>query len=212
MSIFGTLIEAQQVENAVLSTVAVWLPDYLAETERQLGLRNRQVPRPPAPESLFGGIDFLSVEQDLCPSIIAVVQPTGEPELTGTGDYNQWFEIQIGTVVIGEDEHQARLYARAYAGMLTLLATQKGSFGGLCQRTRLTDSPRVSWLDPDLRTVCLTVATVHSMVDGSVNEKAGPETTDPHSSVLWPGNPDSPWPNWPNVTSVNVSVTADHLS
>lgn len=210
-SIFGPLIAPWNVEQAVLSTVHTWIGTYLAELERQNNLKVGDLPRP---ASFNGGLDFLSFQQDETPAVITTCEPFGEPELIGSGEYNQWYAIELGCVLITGSEHDAREAAGLYAAALAGIGVQPHSctWGGIAGRTRLVGAPVVKFVDPDIRTVVLGSVSFHSFIQAVVSEAAGPDAPTPPGSSQYPGSPDVPWTPWPTVSTVSVAVSGEPIT
>lgn len=208
-SIFGAIVSPWTVEQAVLATVRTWIENYLAEIERQAELTVGELPRP---ESFTGGMDFLSYQQDQTPAIIAICQPFGGPELTGSGDYNQTFEIHLGCVVIAPSEDASREAAMHYAAALAALGVQQPSWGGISDRTRMTAAPTVEFVDPEVRQAIVGHVTFQSFVQQVVSESAGPDVPIPTQSPHYGGTPDAPWTGWPTVSTTSVTVSGQALT
>lgn len=210
-SIFGPLRGHPQVEDSVLSTLRLWLPTYLWEAERANGLRKGTLPHPPTPKSYRGGLDFFDWEQDECPTVIAVVNPMGEPERTASIGYSQWFEIQVGAVVIDDNPDIARAIAGYYGSAVTGAILQNGDLGGMASRTVMTAAPKLEFQDPDERIDLQVAATFESLVAPIVTDQGGPAVPTPPDSPQYGGTPDAPYSNWPEVQTATATVTAEPI-
>jgi hypothetical protein len=213
-TIFGPMVAPSDVERAVVSTIATWLDTYLNELERLQGLALRFLPRPPDTasidgDSIYGGVDHNSWQEDFCPAVIVVVQPAGSTELEASSGYGQTYEVEIGSVIHGDDEDNARTIAGYYATAIAALLVQQSSLGGLATRTRLTTSPHVEFLDPDRMRIAHGLCTVEVFVQPILDEKTGPLTPDPAPAPNVP-SPADPG-DWPTVEHVDVEVTAEPL-
>lgn len=197
------LIAPWNVEQAVLATLATWLDFYLYRVEEQNGLRAGTLPRPPAPESLAGGVDFESWTEDLLPMVIVVCNPIGEPELNPSVGYSQVFAVDIGTVAGGDDENAARQRAGLYAAAVVGVLLERGSLGGFSARTRMVGSPRVSLPDPEIRLLALGECSFHLQVDGVASDQTGPTSPTPPTD---PSIPPQPWPPVTSTAGIAVSV------
>jgi len=205
--IFGSLVGPWQVEQAVIAHLQKWLDTYMNETERQLGIRPRATKRPDK-DWIYGGTDFESYQQDATPAVIVVCQPADSPpNLLGSEGYVQWFEAQVGCVIVNrqnEDEtrKEASLYATAVMGALI----QQGAVGGISSRTELVRAPRVDYPDPDERLLAVGVTVVNLSVDPIVDERLGASAPDPHT------NPPPDPGTRPEVTTTSVTVVGESLS
>lgn len=208
--VVGVLAGAETVKQAtitLLSTPPTGAPAplivyYLAEVERQAGLRPGTLPTPPAPESFYSGADFESWAQDLLPSIIVVADPIEDPERFGDGTIGQWFEMQIAAVVQGDDENVAQMIAAHYGTAIMGAVMQSGDLGGVANGTELTAAPKVELLEQNMsRRFARSVLTVRTYLDQIVATLIGPA-----GPVNWPTDPYTPPDGWPTVETVNIDV------
>lgn len=210
-SIFGTFVSQWDVEQAVVTTLKTWIRTYLAETERQAGLKLNTLQRPPTPESIYGDVDFTAWQQDQMPAVIVVCNPTGSAENRPSVGYGQTYEVQVGAGVISQDVDEARMHASYYGTAISGAILQNGALGGIASRTTMDTAPTLSLPDPDLRITALCITVFHVYVQPIVNDGAGPDVPDPPDSPQYPGSPDEPWGDWPRVETTNVSLEARPL-
>jgi hypothetical protein len=211
-AIFGPSIGDPQVEAAVLDTLRTWLPTYLWRTERANGLLRGTIPHPPTPESYRGGLDFLDWQQDECPTVIVVVNPVHEPERAGSIGYSQWFETQIGAVIVHDDPDITRLLTGYYGVAIQQAILQNGALGGIASRTIMTASPKLEYQDPDQRIDLQAAATFEVMVSPTVTDQGGPDVPEPGDSPQYGGSPDAPYTDWPTVETTDATVTAEPIT
>lgn len=175
---------------------------YLAEVERQAGLRPGTLPTPPAPDSYYGGVDFESWNEDLLPSIIVVVDPIDEPAPFGDGTIGHWFEMQIGVVVQADSEDAAQMIASHYGTAIMGAVLQSGDLGGVANGTELTLAAKVELLeDEENRLFAKSVLTVRTYLDQIVARFIGPA-----GPVSWPTDPYTPPPDWPTAETVTIDI------
>jgi hypothetical protein len=209
--VFGSIISRGDVERAVLRLLRTppegstypLLVYYLAERERQAGLPARTLPVPPAPESFRGTLDFTAYVQDLCPMVLAVVQPVGAPERLEGATYGQWYDVQLGAVIVGTDEDSTRALADEYAASIMAAVLQQGSLGGFAIKTDLSAAPKTEFFDPKQRRLVRSIVGFRTQVAPIVGEWGGP-------SRLVPLGPD-PYAEpgvLPTVESVDVTLDA----
>jgi hypothetical protein len=210
-SIFGPLVGGSTIEAAVLDTLRTWLPTYLWEVERQHNIAKGTLPHPPTPESYHGGVDFSSWQEDTCPEVIVVCNPTGEPERSGSVGYSQAFEIQIAAVVIDAEEDTSRLVAGYYGEALQGALVQQPALGGLAEHTVMTSAPHLELQDPDERRLHQVSAAFQTFIAPIVIDQGGPDVPTPSDSPLYGGTPDAPYGDWPTVTTTQAVVTADPI-
>lgn len=207
-NIFGSLRGTPDVEFAVRNTIETWLPYMLRVLERRHDLPAGTLREPPHPHSYRGGLDFETWKEVDCPTIIAVVNPTGKTERNSAG-YGQWFEVEIGTIHIEGSEDEARIMAGHFGTAVMAAIAQHGSLGGIATRTELVSASVVEFPEPDKRRLTRSRTTFNVFVDGLVDDHAGPNTPTPPDSPQYPGDPDSPWPDLPVVTSTPVTLVAE---
>lgn len=200
-SLIGPLVAPWNVEQAVVETLSGWLALYVYDIERQNNLVAHTIPLPPAPESVTGGLDFESWQEDLLPMLIVVCNPLGEPERNASIGYSQLYGIDVGVVVVGDDERQARQYAGLLAAAATGALLQRGGMGGLVTRTRMVGAPRASFPDPEQRRVVLCDFRLTADVNAIVNDDAGPVDPAP------PADPQPAPPPDPSVTAPQAGIT-----
>jgi hypothetical protein len=212
---FGPLISSWDVETAAISTLRTWFPTYLAELERQHGLRPKTIPRPPSPESYHGGEDAESFFQEILPEVVVVANPTGEAERFSES-ITQCFELQVMCLWIGTGselaeraEDEARAVA-SYLGSATMLLAQQPSLGGLAENTILIETPVVSLPNPDARQIAQVVTVFHTFVN-VIDPTAGPLQPLPEESPQYGGEPEAPFEEVPEVKETKVTIIAEKI-
>jgi hypothetical protein len=216
-SFFGPLVSQWNVEQATIATLQVWIPEYLAEIERQNNFQRLTLPRPPAPESIHGGIDFDQWYQDTTPEVIVVVEPEGEPERPASAGYTQLYQIQVGVLRVGSGstlaerpEDEARAVACFYGTACELLV-QQPSLNGLTSDLVMVGLPRLSFPDPNKRAIVQVVTTFHAWVPEVIIDTAGPVQPRPAESPEYPGEPEQPYSDSPTVTDETVTLNATQI-
>jgi hypothetical protein len=207
-NIFGSLRGTPDVEFAVLNTLETWLPVMLRVLERRHSLPAGTLREPPGRSSYIGGTDLTSWREDICPMVIAVVNPTGQTEHNSAG-YGQWYEVEVGTIHIEASEDEARVMAGHVGTAVMASLAQHGSLGGLATRTNLISAATVELPDPDERVVSRSRSMFHVFIDGLVDDTAGPNTPTPPDSPQYGGDPDAPWTDRPVVLSTPVTLVAE---
>ncbi len=213
-SLFGPIFSTWNVEQAVLSTLRIWLNEYASELERKWALPSKAIPRPPAPESYHGGIDFTTWRQDITPEIITIVKPLGSPELHASAGYTQGYSLQVGCLWVGSGaeiaenaEDEARAVA-SYLGAASMLLVQQPTLGGIAERLVMTKSPEVTLPDPDTRRIALAVTDFEVWVPTIIEENAGPVQPLPSESPEFVEK-EAPYKPEPEITKVEEKIIAE---
>lgn len=197
VSAIGPVVSRGNVTQAVLTTLAAWLETYLADLERQNGLNLNDVPRPPTPESVHGALDFLAWRRDLTPEVIVIAEPYGEAELFGEGQYSQWYEVQIGTVIVTDDESTSTQIADIYGAAIEGCIAGNGDLSGLAERTRMIVASKTEFEDAAVRGVQRSVVVFRTLIENVVSETTRPAVPVPDGQL-----PPEPF----DATSANLTV------
>jgi hypothetical protein len=194
MSNIGTLITDDQVEDAVIATLRLWLPTYMSEVERQLGLDPAYYQRPPGDASYVVHSDFDKWPEEMLPLVI-VVSPgiDDDPPKDGNRRYRASFQIGTICVVSSITQEETRRYAQRMGAALRAALIQKQSLGqafegrvrgvtwhGSRNNELQSDSERTIWANRQLFTV-----EVGDILGGA----AGPSTPEPDPNTPPPGGP-----------------------
>lgn len=213
-SFFGELLSPWDVEQAAVSTLALWLPEYLAEVERQRGLPNKTIRRPPTPESVHGGVDLDSWSQIELPEVIVVVKTKGPPERHGTGRYAQEYSLDVGCQWRGtgsslqpKAEEETRMVA-SYLGAACQLLVQQSNLGGLVEHVVMIGAPDVTFPDPQDKTLAQVVTRYEVWVPQIIGAYSGPVSATPQESPQYGGEPEAPWSLSPTVKTTTEKVKA----
>jgi hypothetical protein len=211
--LFGPLVGPEDLIDAAVNTLRLWMPEYLADVERKAGLQPKTIPRPPVPESYHGGVDLESWIGEDTPEVMVLCKPSGEPEHSSSF-YTGKFTLTIGCLCIGtgsvlaeRPEDDARKIA-SYLGAASQLLVQQPTLGGLTERLRLTALPDVSLPDPDKRAIAQVVTEFDVWVTEVVSETAGPVGPTPQESPGYVG-PEEAFEDRPTVEDINIKVTVE---
>jgi len=214
---FGPLVTPEDVTQATVSTLRLWMPEYLAEQERKAGIQHRRIPRPPTPESYHGGLDFDSWIGSESPEVMVVVKPTGSPEIDPATGYTQGYSIEVGCLCIGpgglfaeRQEDDARIIA-SYLGAASMLLVHQSTLGGLAERLWMTSAPDPSLYDPDRRAIAQVVTGFEAWVVGIVLENGGPRGPTPKESPGY-GGPEEPFKDNPEAKTETVTVKGEPVT
>lgn len=217
MSFFGPIVSQWQIEQAFIKTLKTWIPEYLAEIERQNGLKNKIIPRPPTPESIHGGTDLESYYQDILPEVVVVVEPLGPPELGGSAGYTGVYQVQVGCLWVGSGselaerpEDEARCVVSHYGAACMGIVQQPG-LGGLADDLRMEGLPRISLPNTDKREIAQVETTFHVWVSEIILPNEGPVQPNPVESPEYGGEPEAPFSEDPTVEKVTVDINAEQI-
>jgi hypothetical protein len=192
MSDIGTLITDDMVEDAVIATIKLWLPTYMSEVERQLGLTPNYYQRPPGDASYTVRADFDKWPEEMLPVVI-VISPgiDDDPPKDGNRRYRASFQIGTVCVVSSINQLETRRYAYRMGAALRAVLVQKQSLGqafdgrvrgvtwhGSRNNEMASEDQRSIWANRQLFTV---------EVGGVLGGAAGPTAPEPDPQTPPPG-------------------------
>lgn len=135
--VFGRIVTAEQVEQAVIETLQLWLPTYLRQME-VVGERPDQSLRPPRHYKTANR--FENWPDDQLPVAVVVSPGLREaPRRLGSGEFNAKWTVGIGIVCSADNAQNTNSLAKAYAAAVRAVLTQKPDLGGF--------AAGVEWLD-----------------------------------------------------------------
>lgn len=200
-SIFGQIVDADQVEAAVLETLRKWLPTYLAEIERQRGITPPgSLPRPRS-WTVASSLD--KWPDHPLPAVFAVSPGLAEEPLrTSRGGYRAPWGVGVAAVVSAKDRAASRRLAAMYGAAIRTCLLQHRSLAGF--------ATGLDWIDEDLdnappeqaRTLAIAQELFVVTVDRVLDPAAGPAQPDPEA------DPTEPYDDWPTVQTTDLDVEA----
>lgn len=136
-AVFGQIVSADAVEEAVRETLELWLPTYIASVERQQG----------KPEAFYGSIQsFLAAGQlnhyseHHMPLCVVVCPGLGErPTVDGDGVVSGAFALAVGIVASADDHDNTDAAAKAWGAAVRACLLQKADLGGIADRVTFQD-------------------------------------------------------------------------
>jgi hypothetical protein len=182
-TVYGPLIAATDIEDAIQAVLQEWIGGYLFELERQHGL---EVGALPEPRSWITSAQIEKFPEDQTPCVVITSPGTlDEPAADGRGLYRARWRIDIATQAVAGGNRIALRLARLYTAAMRAVAVQHQD-AGLARR--------VDWLgesydvldSADDRTVCIGVCRLRVEAYDVTNRNTAP--TDVETE---PG-PDSP--------------------
>ena len=192
-SSFGPFGGGWSVRAAIVSTLGLWAPTYVAEASRQTGLSlisfeswrleptNRSRPATTTPAYVVS-----------CRSVL------GKPTRKGTGFYSVEWTAQVGVYVYGRSWDETEDLAWIYIAALRNALLQHPSLGGIAASTWwLSESYRE--IEPQsLRTEGMALLSVGVRVDDVLGAYSGPATP--------PANVNEPAPGAPDVVATHIAL------
>ena len=201
MTLYESIVAASDLETGVLAQLRRWLPDYLAEVERQ---HAEPVGGLPLPRSYVVSSELEKMPEDQTPAVLVRSPGTLEPpEADGRGGYLARFSLDAGVHLSARGNTHALRVARLYTSAIRALLVQQQLLDDLDMRLVVR---RVDWLGErygelpsiDDRTVCTGVVVLAYTLVDVVTRGAGP---------LEPSvQPPLVSPEWPTAETVDVDT------
>jgi len=201
-SIFGPIVDGDDVEQWCLETLATWSSTYLAEKERQKGLQAGQLQRI---RSWVTTASFDKWPEDQLPAGLLVSVGLSElPLKDGSGSYRARWQMGLGIVVSARTELETHRLARLYIAAHRALLIQRPSLGGRAAGVVWQDEDYTQLPFDDERSLGAGLANFTVEVEDVTSWGMGPNTPD------LPLSPDDtlPWP--PDQTVKTHSETVEH--
>lgn len=196
-SLYGPLVAASDVEDALLAQLQLWVADYLHELERHHGYEQGDLP---VPRSWVRSGEVEKFPEDQLPCVVVASPGLAEtPTADGLGLYTARWRMLVAAEIVARGNRRALTIARQYAVALRALLVQQVPLAVL-------DVQRIDWMgerydvldSADDRTVC--VAQVELAVEVA-------NVTDRNGGPLVPsGQPDPDSPTWPVAVTAEVEI------
>lgn len=194
--VYGQVLSARDVRQALLQTIQTWSADYIAEMASVTGL----------PMAQFGTWEATYEHRTVAPDLTAAcwttcttTDPKHPPLRQGDGTYSAVWIADANLQIYGQDWAQAADLVAAYTAAVRAAVLQHGSLGGFASATRWLGEASKEIEHQALRTVQVAVISFAVTVEGAVNSLAGPKTpTDPATPGASGG---------PTVDQVDITIT-----
>jgi hypothetical protein len=126
---FGFSIDANQIADAVQSTIEEFIKDYLAEAERQRELAPQTIPIFKTYSQVNEFRNWADDETPVC----VIVSPgmSGKPLRKGRGEYMGNFTLGVAAIVQANQRENTNKLSRVYGAVLRQLLVQQAGMGGL---------------------------------------------------------------------------------
>jgi hypothetical protein len=215
---FGPLVVETDVDVAVIATLRLWLPTYLARIEDERSLANRTLPRP-SPQSYTNALEDDEFADNWIPAVIVTTaQLDDEPVIDGAGVYSGGWSVVVSAISRGRTPIESRALAALYGGCVRRCLVHQQDLGGFASETRLRGGGRVAPVSDSTgqdRYLTASINRFTVFVDAIVQASAGPYRPDPPEGPYTPpdpaGDPDTPYDPLVPLTTVTTSVTAKPL-
>lgn len=212
MSIFGTIIVDDQMEDAVTAVLKKWLPTHLSEIETQLGLIRGHHERP---ATWATRNDFEKFPEEMLPLVIVISAGLiDDPAKTGKGVYRAKWGIGVATVATSIDQENARknAYRLGAAARAVLIQRQSldGALGGRIRGVDWLDSTNDELPPEGSRTIFATKQVFSVEVDDVLTRGSGPKDPDPLDETPTPP-PYEDWETIPDRDHVQMTWTKEPI-
>jgi hypothetical protein len=193
----GPLITGDDVVVAVTEIVRKWMPWYLAEIERRLGMAPRHLPMF---KSFVTVTDPDHWAEDQLPGCMVVAPGLMDTPVTrGDGKIEAQWQVAVAAVVSGQDSSGSFRLAQWYAACIRALMVQHQSLDGFSEQVDWVDEAYDDYTFEDARTMASGLVAFVVLTAEAVNKKRGMRGDAPDDPYTDPGPPHT-------VQSVFVSV------
>lgn len=185
-SIFGRIVSGSDVEDWSIALLERWSSTYLAEVERQHGIRTPYA----RPRSYVRTASFDQWPEDQLPRIVmASAGQATPPRKGGDGLFRCWWVMGFGVVVSARYQQEAHEMALNYVAAVRTLFVQRPDLDGHANGVVWLDERYDDLVFDDTRSLSSGQAHFTVEVDDVASANAGPTAPDVPS--------DDPWPYWP---------------
>ena len=187
MNLYGAVVTARDVREAVIANLKDWSPAYVGEVSVQSGRLRCGDGALPAFRSYGTATSFSTFPEDQLPACIVVVPGLAEtPVRQGDGTYLAEWSVGVGVVVSGKDRESTDDLVRLYSAAVRMAMIQKPSMGGFAVGSRWIDENYDELAYDDSRTVAAGIVSLGIEVDAVMNAYGGPKVP-PEDACVDPG-------------------------
>lgn len=208
---FGPLVVETDIDLAVIATLALWLPTYMAQVERERSLPNGFLMRPSKSSYRHTVSDDEEFLDGSLPAILVSTASTnGEPDMLGTGMVYADYRLTVSNVVRGRTPSETKIVAALFGGCVRRALLHHQSLDGFAADTRWIGSTPISvpdstdegrWLFAQRNDFVVSV-------DDVVQAGVGPNLpNDPYQDPDPDADPDAPYDPIAQVVDVILTVT-----
>jgi hypothetical protein len=117
------MLSAATIEDAVIVVMQTWFPTYLAEQERQTGMRAGSLP---PPENYINRNSFETLEGEQMPKIVVMAEGlSGTPGANGSHVYRATWNVGVGVATAAKTEEVCNRMVKAYGAAVRALVLNK---------------------------------------------------------------------------------------
>lgn len=177
MTVFGNILVASQLEEAAINQLAEFIPTYLREIERQLGIAINQIPRP----EVFTNRNSFDYEPGEKFPKVVVISPglADTPIADGNGIYRAVWRLGVGVALAAPTEPIGNLWVKAYGAAVRKILIDKQGLGGLSVAIRWENEQYEDMPIPDLNQLFKSAAVYFQVDCNDVSTKwSGPDNPD----------------------------------
>jgi hypothetical protein len=193
--VYGQVLSAYDVRQALLETIQTWSPQYITEIASVKAVTM-------APFGLWEAIpENRALPPDLtaaCWTTCTTTDPKRPPQRQGDGTYAAVWVADANIVLFGTDWQTTVDLIANYSAAVRALVLQHGSLGGFAVTTKWLGEASKELEHQRTRTVQLAVISFAVTVQGAVNTLVGPTTPTPPTPPGTSGGP--------TVATANVTV------
>lgn len=194
---FGQILTGDDVQDAIESTIRLWIKDYLAEVADHSGRARGDLP---VFRSYARKIDLSKFEEDQIPACIIVAPGTMQDPTKNSRGIDARWSAGVGAIVSGQNENNTYQLAQLYGAALRTMLLQQSSLLGFAIGTVFV-SERYDELPQKAATRNLAAAVLHFGVD--VRRISEPQ----RGPVAPREDPTQPPAAWPTVSTVETDLT-----
>ena len=127
--VFGRMLSASQIEEAVVAAMKKWYPTYLREQENQMELPEFTLP---IPQNYSDRNKFDMEAPEELPKIVVIAPGTvGAPRKGGGGIYSAVWRLGVGIAIGADNEVDANRLVKAFGAATRGLMMQSSELGPL---------------------------------------------------------------------------------
>jgi hypothetical protein len=186
-AVFSRIVDASQVEQAVIAHLGNWMPTYLAEAERQRGIPEGSLP---AIRSYDTVNQWQHWPENQLPACLVVSPGTVRPpKKEGDGTYRGFFAVGLGIVCSADNQQNTNQMAKLYTAVARAVLLQHQRLGDF-------DAAGVEWREEKYndipqeaaRTLAAGQAIFIVEVPSITTAMSGPAEPyeDPYTDPSWP--------------------------
>lgn len=200
LEVFGPLVIATDVEDAVEATLKLWMQTYLERMVRHIGKPAGWLS---PPKSYTVSSDFDHFPEEAVPAVLIICPNIDKPLMDGKREYRATFPIKLGIFVEARDRRSSERLAKYYAAALGELLLHKGSLGDFAiattwegdeYGTRVSDHSQRTFGSAEIK-LAVEVRQVRKRLSGPGAVPPAPQT------------PPGPWPLVTKKTPVVLKPT-----